>query len=76
MGALIEVHMPFMDAQRMKESTLNGSSVGSGLRSTGADKTDCMAASGNLDHWEFVRERFLSMPEAVVRPKPLLTGRG
>jgi poly(A) polymerase len=34
-----------------------------------------MAASGNLDHWNFVRERYEAMPEEVVRPEPLLTGR-
>ena len=34
-----------------------------------------MAASGNLENWEFVRERFFAMPEEEVRPKPLITGR-
>ena len=36
---------------------------------------DCMAGSGNLDHWEFVRERLEAMPEEAVRPRPLITGR-
>jgi poly(A) polymerase len=36
---------------------------------------DCLAASGNLENWEFVRERFSSMPEEAVRPQPLITGR-
>jgi putative nucleotidyltransferase with HDIG domain len=74
--ALIENHMRFMDAQRMKESTLKRF-----FRLERFDehlalhRMDSMAASGKLDHWEFVRERFISMPEAVVRPKPLITGR-
>jgi poly(A) polymerase len=34
-----------------------------------------MAGSGNLDHWNFVRERYESMPEEAVRPQPLITGR-
>jgi poly(A) polymerase len=34
-----------------------------------------MAASGNLDYWEFVRERWQAMPEEAVRPRPLITGR-
>jgi len=34
-----------------------------------------MAGSGNLDHWEFVRERYESMSEETVRPAPLITGR-
>jgi poly(A) polymerase len=36
---------------------------------------DCLAGGGNLDHWEFVRERWHTMPEEAVRPKPLITGR-
>jgi poly(A) polymerase len=36
---------------------------------------DCLAGSGSLDHWNFVRERYESMPEEAVRPAPLLTGR-
>jgi len=38
-------------------------------------RMDCMAGSGNLDHWEFVREHYESMPAEVVRPTPLITGR-
>jgi len=37
-------------------------------------RMDCMAGSGNLDHWNFVRERYESMPEEAVRPQPLITG--
>jgi len=36
---------------------------------------DCLAAHANLDIWNFVRERYESMPEEAVRPKPLITGR-
>jgi poly(A) polymerase len=38
-------------------------------------RMDCLAGSGNLEHWEFVRERWESMPQEAVRPKPLITGR-
>jgi poly(A) polymerase len=38
-------------------------------------RMDCVAGSGYLEHWEFVREKWLSMPEETVRPKPLITGR-
>lgn len=74
--ALVEHHMRFMDAPRMKASTLKRF-----FRLDGFDehlalhKMDCLAASGNLDNWEFVRERFEAMPEEAVRPAPLLTGR-
>jgi putative nucleotidyltransferase with HDIG domain len=74
--ALIQNHMRFADASRMKASTLKRF-----FRLEGFDqhlalhRMDCLAASGNLDQWNFVRERYEAMPEEVVRPKPLLTGR-
>jgi len=74
--ALIENHMRFMDAQRMKESTLKRFfRLERFEEHLALHKMDCMAASGNLENWEFARERFFAMPEAVVRPKPLVTGR-
>jgi poly(A) polymerase len=36
---------------------------------------DCMAARGNLEHWEFVRERYAAIPAEAVRPRLLVTGR-
>jgi putative nucleotidyltransferase with HDIG domain len=74
--ALIENHMRFADAGRMRASTLKRF-----FRLNGFDehlalhRMDCMAGSGNLEHWDFVRERWLAMPEEVVRPTPLITGR-
>ena len=74
--ALIENHMRFADAARMKASTLKRF-----FRLENFDehlalhRMDCLAASGNLDHWEFVRERWQSMPEEAVRPPRLITGR-
>jgi poly(A) polymerase len=74
--ALIENHMRFADTERMKASTLKRF-----FRLERFDehlalhRMDCMAASGNLDHWRFVRERWLAMPEEAVRPQPLITGR-
>jgi poly(A) polymerase len=74
--ALIENHMRFMDAQRMKASTLKRFfRLDRFEEHLALHRMDCLAASGNLEHWEFVRERFSSMPEAIVRPKPLITGR-
>ena len=66
-----------MDAQRMKESTLKRFfRLERFEEHLALHRMDCMAASGKLENWEFVRERFFSMPEeAVVRPKPLITGR-
>jgi poly(A) polymerase len=74
--ALVENHMRFADAPRMKESTLKRF-----FRLNGFDqhlalhRMDCLAGSGNLDHWDFVRQRYETMPHETVRPKPLVTGR-
>ena len=74
--ALIENHMRFADAPRMKASTLKRF-----FRLERFDehlalhKMDCMAAHANLDIWNFVRERYEAMPEEAVRPQPLITGR-
>ena len=72
---LIENHMRFGDAPRMKASTLKRF-----FRLTDFDqhlalhRMDCLAGSGNLECWDFVRERFEAMPEETVRPPRLLTG--
>jgi poly(A) polymerase len=74
--ALIENHMRFADAPKMKASTLKRffrlECFDEHLK---LHRMDCMAAHGNLDIYDFVRERRAAMPEEAVRPQPLLTGR-
>jgi poly(A) polymerase len=73
---LIENHMRFMDTGRMKTSTLKRFfRLDKFEEHLALHKMDCLAGSGYLDNWEFVRERFQAMPEEAVRPKPLITGR-
>lgn len=74
--ALIEHHMRFADAERMKASTLKRFfRLERFEEHLALHKMDCMASAGRLDHWEFVRERWVAMPEEAVRPRPLITGR-
>jgi poly(A) polymerase len=74
--ALIENHMRFMDAERMKDSTLKRFfRLERFEEHLALHRMDCLAGSGYLDHWNFVRERLASMTEESVRPKPLITGR-
>jgi poly(A) polymerase len=74
--ALIDNHMRFADAGRMKASTLKRFfRLDRFDEHLALHRMDCLAGSGNLDHWEFVRERWQAMPEEAVRPKPLITGR-
>jgi poly(A) polymerase len=74
--ALIENHMRFADTERMKTSTLKRFfRLENFEEHLALHRMDCMAASSNLDHYNFARERWLAMPEETVRPKPLITGR-
>lgn len=74
--ALVENHMRFMDAPRMKDSTLKRFfRLDRFDQHLALHRMDCLAGSGHLENWEFVRDRWQSMPEEAVRPKPLLTGR-
>ena len=68
--------MRFMDAPRMKDSTLKRFfRLDRFDEHLALHKMDCLAAIGNLDNWQYVRERLLAIPEEAVRPTPLLTGR-
>jgi poly(A) polymerase len=73
---LIENHMRFADAGRMRASTLKRFfRLQAFEEHLALHRMDCLAGSGNLEHWEFVRERWMTMPEETVRPVPLITGR-
>jgi len=74
--ALVENHMRFGDAPRMKVSTLKRFfRLDRFSEHLALHRMDCMASSGNLDYYHFARERYESMPLDEVRPTPLLTGR-
>jgi len=73
--ALIDNHMRFADAPRMKSSTLKRFfRLPCFEEHLALHRMDCLAAHANLDIYNFVRERFLTMPQESVRPAPLLTG--
>jgi poly(A) polymerase len=74
--ALIENHMRFADAPRMRASTLKRFfRLANFPEHLTLHRMDCLAAHRNIEIWNFVRERYESTPEEAVRPKPLLTGR-
>jgi poly(A) polymerase len=74
--ALVENHMRFMDAQRMKDSTLKRFfRLDHFEEHLALHRMDCLAASGFLDNWQYMRERWQVLPAEVVRPRRLLTGR-
>ena len=74
--ALVDNHMRFADTGRMKASTLKRFfRLEKFDEHLALHRMDCLAGSGNLDHWQFTRERWLTMPEETMRPQPLITGR-
>ena len=74
--ALIENHMRFADAPRMKNSTLKRFfRLENFPEHLALHRMDCLAAHRNLEIWNYVRERYETLPAEEVRPTPLLTGR-
>ncbi|MFZ0734495.1 MAG: CCA tRNA nucleotidyltransferase [Candidatus Sulfotelmatobacter sp.] len=73
--ALVDNHMRFMDAMRMKKATLKRF-----LRLPGFDehmalhRADCLASHRNLTTYEFIREKQKETPPENMRPSPLVTG--
>jgi putative nucleotidyltransferase with HDIG domain len=74
--ALVENHMRFADALRMKASTLKRFfRLENFPEHLALHRMDCLAAHANLDIYNFVRAAYEAMPEETVRPAPLVTGR-
>lgn len=73
--ALVDNHMRFGDAKKMKESTLKRF-----LRLPEFDehlalhRADCLASHRNLATYDFVRQKRAEIPPEKMRPSPLVTG--
>jgi len=73
--ALVDNHMRFSHATRMKESTLKRF-----LRLPGFDehlalhRADSLASHGNLSTYEFIREKLAEIPPEKIRPTVLISG--
>ena len=74
--ALVDNHMRFADAMKMKESTLKKF-----MRLRDFDehlalhRADCLASHRNLATYEFIRRKRSEIPPEKMRPAPLVTGR-
>lgn len=74
--ALVDNHMRFADAPRMRSSTLKRFfRLENFPEHLALHRMDCLAAHRNLEIYNFVRQRYESLPDQEVRPQPLLTGR-
>ena len=73
--SLVDNHMRFGDATRMKQSTLKRF-----LRLPKFDehmalhRADCLASHRNLATYEFIRQKREEIPPETIRPRPLITG--
>jgi putative nucleotidyltransferase with HDIG domain len=74
--SLIANHMRFADAPKMKESTLKRffrlAEFGQHLA---LHRLDCLASHGSLELYDFVRQRFETLPQEQVRPQLLVSGK-
>jgi poly(A) polymerase len=74
--ALVQNHMRFGDASRMKESTFKKF-----VRMPRFDehlalhRLDCLGSFGSLASYDFVQNRVAEMPPEIMRPAPLVTGK-
>ena len=74
--ALIENHMRFGDVHKMKESTLKRFfRLPKFEEHLALHRMDALSSFGNLDNYEFAKEKYETLPEEQVRPQLLVTGR-
>ncbi len=72
---LIDRHLYFMDAPRMRDSTLKKLFAEPGFDQLAAlHRADALASTGSLEDYEYVLGRRRTMPPEEVQPPPLLTG--
>ena len=73
--ALVDNHMRFAHVQQMKESTFKRFvRIPSFDEHLELHRMDCLSSHGDLTSYNFTREKIASMPQAAMRPAPLITG--
>ncbi len=73
--ALVDNHMRFADAQRMKQSTFKRFvRIPRFEEHLQLHRIDCLASHGDLTSYNFIREKIAHTPPESVRPAPLITG--
>lgn len=73
--ALVANHMKFVDAMKMKESTLKKfMRLPRFEEHMALHRADCMASHRKLGSYEFIREKQKEIPAETMRPAPLVTG--
>jgi len=74
--ACVENHMTFMNAQRMKRSTLKRLfQRETFLDELALHKADCLGSHGSLENWEYCRRKFTEYSTEEIKPEPLINGK-
>ncbi len=74
--ALVDQHMRFGDVLKMKASTLKRFMRQANFAEHLAlHKLDCASSNRRFEGYEYAKAQFQTMPEEVIRPTPLLTGK-
>ncbi|MDE3198643.1 MAG: CCA tRNA nucleotidyltransferase [Acidobacteriota bacterium] len=74
--ALIDNHMKFKDAPRMRESRLKRfMRMPHFEEHMELHRLDCLSSHGSLENYEFIRRKQRETPPEQLKPQPLLTGR-
>lgn len=73
--ALVAHHMRFKDVPQMRQSTLKRFlRLDRFPEHLELHRLDCLASHGNLDNYEFVRQKMAELPAEVLKPPRLVTG--
>lgn len=73
--ALVDNHMRFGHATRMKESTLKKFiRMPAFEEHLALHRADCLASHRNLSTYEFIQDKRVEIPPETMRPLPLITG--
>ena len=72
---LVERHLYFKDAPKMRESTLKRLFAEPGFEQLAElHRADALGSWGRLDGYEYVMDRWRNMPPEEAQPPPLITG--
>lgn len=74
-SSAVEHHMTFKDVSKMREGKLKlFISRPNFDEELELHRIDCLSASGNLEHYDFIRRKLDEYAHEPLRPKPLLSG--
>jgi poly(A) polymerase len=74
--ACIENHMNFMNVTRMRLSTLKKFlSRPTIIEELDLHRADCLASHGDVQNYNFIKEKLSLMAQEVIKPPPFISGR-